>query len=98
MFIEQYDALEIYVGAGDSERTMQDRDIRKVTNGERNFTMAPTQKFFVLVNGTAGAKYPMFNGKIVFRYYEFDPNCPEGWSWDGSSCKFDFNQYCASLT
>lgn len=75
VFVEQFDALEIYVAAGQSELNLRETDIRKVSNGERNFTMAPTQRFFVNINGTRGAVYPQFKGKIRFRYYEFQPKC-----------------------
>jgi hypothetical protein len=56
------------VAAGLSEKTLKTNDIRKVTMGERNFTIPPNQKFFVMINGTQGSNYPMYNGKIRFRY------------------------------
>ena len=87
VYIEQFDALEIYIAAGQDEKNLYSQDVRKVTNGERNFTMAPTQKFFLVVNGTNGAKYPQFNGKIVFRYYEYIPKCAQYTEWDGFECK-----------
>ena len=83
VYVEQFDALEIYVAAGEKENNIRPENIRKVSSGERNFTMPPTQKFFVLVNGTQDAKYPQFDGKIKFRYYQYEPKCAEFTAWDG---------------
>lgn len=55
IYVEQFDAFEIYIAAAKSEYTMQDRDIVKVDINNRNFTMPPTKKYFVQINGTVGA-------------------------------------------
>lgn len=52
IFVEQFDALDIFIAAGDNEKSLLKNDVRKVTTGERNFTMPPTKKFFIMVNGT----------------------------------------------
>jgi hypothetical protein len=52
----------------------------------RNFTIPPTGKFYVTVNTTKGAKYPQMTGKIIFKYYTYDPGCPTFTYWNGTSC------------
>ena len=41
IYIEKFDALEVYVAAGNNEKNLLPSDLRKATSGERNFTTAP---------------------------------------------------------
>lgn len=35
---------------------------------------------------------------MTFRYYEYDPQCPEFTFWNGTDCEGNYTLYCASLT
>jgi hypothetical protein len=98
IFVEQFDALEIYIAEAKDTLTMQDRDIQKVTSDNRNFTMSPTKRYYIQINATEGANQFQVTGRMIFRYYKFDPKCPEFTKWDGSECMPDYTDYCASLT
>lgn len=98
IYVEQFDALDIFIGAAKTEYKMLDRDIQKVSLTNRNFTMPPTKKYFVSVNGTKGAQYNQYAGVIKFRYYKWQSGCPEFTNWDGKQCVANYTAYCASLT
>jgi hypothetical protein len=70
----------------------------KVNSTMRNFTIAPTSKFFVNVVGTKNAVYGQFAGKIKFRYYTYDPNCATFTYWNGTDCEPNYFEYCSNLT
>jgi len=56
IYVEQFDALEMYIAPAASDpKTMKSIDITKVSNEKRNFTMAPSQSYFVTVNSSKGA-------------------------------------------
>lgn len=52
VYFEQFDALDIFIAAAKDEYKMQERDISKVSESNRNFTIPPTKKFFMSFNGT----------------------------------------------
>jgi hypothetical protein len=98
VYFEQFDALEIFIASGKDLRTIRSDDIKRIDSNNRNFTITPTEKFFIQINATDGAQTGQFLGKMKLRYYEWDPRCGEFTIWDGSSCQPDYLTYCDSLT
>ena len=60
--------------------------------------MPPNKKYFVSINGTQGAQFNQYAGKLKFRYYEWNPGCPEFTFWNDKICEANYTAYCESLT
>jgi hypothetical protein len=98
VYFEQFDALDIFIAAAKDEYKMQERDISKVSESNRNFTIPPTKKFFMSFNGTQGALYNQYAAVVKLRYYTWDAGCPEHTYWENDRCNANHTSYCASLT
>ena len=98
IWVERFDGLDVYVSSADNALQLQENGVYKVNSTLRNFTMTPTSKFFVTLNTTKGARYPQMRGKLIFRYYTYDTNCPTFTNWNGTHCVENLGEYCASLT
>ena len=96
VYIESFDGLDIFVSNATDVFSIS--SAQYVSYFYRNFTIPPTSKFYVQVQATNNTVYGQYFGKIIFKYYTYDPKCATYTNWNGTFCVPDFDAYCASLT
>lgn len=63
-----------------------------------NVTQPNTKNYYLVLRPEPGFRLGEMKATILFKYYKYDPGCPQFTNWNGKECKPDYDAYCKSLS
>jgi len=92
VYFEELQGLEAYISNAETVEEISGE--LKVDAFNYNFTTDYSNGYWVVIKAEDGSVKGDYKTKMIFSYFEFDPNCDAFTNWNGTDCVPDYDSYC----
>jgi hypothetical protein len=92
VYVKTLKAMTGYIGNVTTNATALTGTL--ITGFKYNFTAPYSNDLYLVLQPETGSSKGDFDVLIQFSYYEYNPNCVQYTSWNGTACVNNYDEYC----